>query len=373
VRITNVTTQLIPPRWSLVRIETDDGLVGYGEPTLEGHASTVCACIAELTPLLVGEDPRRIEHLWQMLYRGGFYKGGPVLVSAISGLEQALWDIVGKHHGVPVYELLGGACRDRIRMYRGAGGGTPEAAAESARAAKAAGFTCLKTGGPEGAVRLIDHPRLIDEAVAKVAAMRSAVGDDFDIAVDCHGRLSPAMAVRLCDALADLKPMFVEEPIPPENLDALAQVTRKSRVPIATGERLYTKWAFRDALERCELAVVQPDVSHAGGILECKKIGALAECWYTALAPHCPLGPLALAACLQVDACTPNFLVQEHTPPALGVGYLKQPLVVENGHIALPTGPGLGIELDEEAIAAMAPHAWLTPQLRHEDGSVADW
>ncbi len=373
MKITRVSCQLIPPRWSLVRIETDEGIVGYGEPTLEGHARTAITCVEENAPLLIGEDPRRIEHLWQVLYRGAFYRGGPLLTSALSGIEQALWDIVGKYHGVPVYELLGGPCRDRIRMYRGVGGATPEAAAAAALAAKEQGFDCLKTGAADGACRLIDTPRIVDDAVARIAAMREAVGRDFDIAIDCHGRFSPAMALRFCDAVADLTPMFVEEPVLPENVDALAALTRKARVPIATGERLYTKWEFREVLEKCELAVVQPDLSHAGGISESKKIAALAEAWYVALAPHCPLGPVALAACLQVDACCPNFLVQEHTPDALGKGYLRQPLVVENGHIALPTGPGLGIELDEEAIAAMPSHDWLTPQLRHADGSVADW
>jgi galactonate dehydratase len=373
VKIVSVTARLIPPRWSLVRIETDTGLVGWGEPTLEGHARSAVTCVQENAPLLVGEDPRRVAHLWQALYRGSFYRGGPLLTSALSGIEQALWDIVGKDLGVPVYALLGGACRDRIRMYAHAGGATPEEAAASARRLQAQGFDCLKTGAVNEPTALVDTPRVVDEAVARIAAIRAAVGTDFDIAIDCHGRLSPAMALRFCDAVEPLRPMFVEEPVLPDNVEALARLTRQARVPIATGERLFTKWAFREVLERCTLAVVQPDLSHAGGILECHTIAMLAEAWYAGLAPHCPLGPVALAACLQVDACCPNFLVQEHGAAALGAGYLKQPFVVERGYIALPTGPGLGIEVDEEAIAAMPEHDWLTPQWRHKDGSVADW
>ncbi|MCC7493218.1 MAG: galactonate dehydratase [Fimbriimonadaceae bacterium] len=373
MKITAVTTRLLPPRWSLVRIETDAGIVGYGEPTLEGQAKTACVAVEQLARTLIGEDPRRIEHLWQAMYRGGFYRGGPILCSAISGIEQALWDIVGKLHGVPVYALLGGACRDKIRMYCHAGGNTPAEAAAAARRAQEAGFTALKTGMVSGATQIVDTPRVVDEAVARIAAMREAVGREMDIAIDCHGRLSTAMAIRLCDAVADLQPMFVEEPVLPENVDALKKVVAHVNVPIATGERLFTKFGFRPVLEAGAADIVQPDLSHAGGILECKKIAAMAEAWYAGLAPHCPLGPISLAACLQLDACCPNFVIQEHTIGALGEGYLRQPLVIENGYLALPTGPGLGIELDEEAIAAMPEHDWVTPQLRHSDGSVADW
>lgn len=373
MKITRITTQLIPPRWSLVRIETDEGLVGYGEPTLEGHAATACAWIEETAPLLIGEDPTRIEHLWQVLYRGGFYRGGPLQVSAISGLEQALWDLTGKAWGRPVYQLLGGACRDKIRVYCHAGGATPEAAAEAARRAKEAGYDCLKTGAANGPQRLIELPATVDADVARIGAMRDAVGRDFDIAIDCHARFTPAMALRFCDAVADLSPMFVEEPIMPENIDALARLTAKARVPIATGERLVTKYEFRDLLERCDIAVVQPDLSHAGGLAECRKIAVLAEAWYAGLAPHCPLGPVALAACLHVDAASPNFLVQEHIADALTAPWVKNPPRVENGYVALPEGPGLGLEIDEDVLADLPPHNWLTPQWRLNDGAVADW
>ncbi len=373
MKITRVTGRLLPPRWAVVKIETDEGLVGWGEPTLEGFARTALTCVDELSRGLIGEDPRRVEHLWQALYRGQFYRGGPIICSAISGIEQALWDITGKYYQTPVYNLLGGPVRDQIRMYCHAGGGTPEQAAAAAAQAKAKGFDCLKTGMTAGACRTIDAPQQVDETVSRIGAMRDAVGRDFDIAIDCHGRLSVPMAIRLCDAVADLLPMFVEEPILCENVEALAQIARKVHVPLATGERLFTKFGFRELLEKGAAHILQPDVSHAGGIFETKKIAAMGEAWYAGLAPHCPLGPVALAACLQVDACCPNFLVQEHTTPALGAGILKTPFEIVDGHIALPTGPGLGIEIDEAAVAALGDHDWATPQLRHADGSVADW
>ena len=374
MKITRISTRLVPPRWSLVKIETDEGLVGWGEPTLEGLARTACTCVEELGRGLIGEDPRRVEHLWQSLYRGQFYRGGSLVLSALSGIEQALWDITGKFYNTPVYNLFGGAVRDRIRMYCHAGGSTPDQAAEAARNARAAGFTALKTGMTAGATRIVDSPQVVDDTVARIAAMREAVGRDFDIAIDCHGRLSPAMAIRLCDAVADLMPMFVEEPVLPENVDALLQVARHVNVPLATGERLFTRFEFRQVLQDGAIAIVQPDVSHAGGIGETRKIAAQAETCYAGLAPHCPLGPVALAACLQVDACSPNFVIQEHTAGALGAGYLRQPFVIQDGYIELPTGPGLGIDIDEEAVIAMGEHDWATPQLRHaDDGSVADW
>jgi len=374
VKIAKIETRLIPPRWSLVRIETECGLVGWGEPTLEGQAATACQAVEQFGRVLIGEDPRRIEHLWQSMYRGGFYRGGPILCSAISGIEQALWDIVGKHYDTPVYNLLGGAVRDRIRMYCHSGGGTPEQAALAAEVAKTKGFTALKTGMTPGATRLVDSPAVVDAVVDRIAAMRDAVGRDFDIAIDCHGRLTPAMATRLIRAVEPYQPMFVEEPVLPENVEALAAVTHKVDTPIATGERLFTKFGFRPVLEAGAAHILQPDPSHCGGILEAKKIAAMGEAYYAGLAPHCPLGPVTLAAALQIDACCPNFLIQEHTNGALGDGYITNPFEVVDGYIALPTGPGLGIEIDEEKINAMEPHQWITPQIRHEDdGSVADW
>lgn len=371
MKITKLETLFFKPRWLFLKVHTDEGITGLGEPIVEGRAQTVAAAVHEIGRYLIGQDPRRIEHHWQAIYRGQFYRGGPVLTSALSGIEQALWDITGKWLGQPVYQLLGGAVRERIRVYGHMGGTSLEEYAASARKSVAAGFTALKTS-PFGAVQIVDTPAQVEKAVARFAAIREAVGPEVDIGIDFHGRCSPAMSVRLARALEPYHPMFIEEPVLPENVDALVTVARSTSIPIATGERLFTKWGFREVLEKQAAAILQPDVSHAGGILECKKIAAMAECYYAAVAPHCPLGPVALAACLQLDACTPNFLVQEHV--SLGEGYLKEPFRIVDGYIPLPTRPGLGIELDEEALKdKVHDGSWETPRLWHADGSVADW
>jgi len=371
MKITKLETLFVKPRWLFLKVHTDEGIVGLGEPIVEGRAQTVAAAVHEAGRYLIGQDPRRIEHHWQAIYRGAFYRGGPVLCSALSGIEQALWDITGKWLGQPVYQLLGGATRDKIRMYGWLRGDTNEEYIKSAAVSVSAGFTALKTG-LFNAVNIIDSPAFVQAAADKFAEIRNAVGPKVDVGIDFHGRVSPAMAIRLAHALEPYHPMFIEEPVLPENVDALVTVARSTSIPIATGERLFTKWGFREVLEKQAAVVLQPDLSHAGGILECKKIAAMAECYYAAIAPHCPLGPIALAACLQLDACIPNFLVQEHV--TLGEGYLKQPFKITQGYIELPTGPGLGIELDEAAMADKYDDgSWETPRLWHADGSVADW
>lgn len=371
MRITRLETIHVKPRWLFLKVHTDEGIVGLGEPVVEGRAQTVEAAVHEAGRYLIGQDPRRIEHHWQAIYRGAFYRGGPVLCSALSGIEQALWDITGKWLGVPVYQLLGGAVRDSIRMYRWVGGRTPEECAEAAKRAVADGFTTLKTALFDR-MRIVDAPEAVDRAVAKFAAMREAVGPGVDIAVDFHGRTSPAMAIRLAKALEPYSPMFIEEPVLPENVDALAAVTRATSIPIATGERLFTKWGFREVLEKQAAAIIQPDLSHAGGISEARKIAAMAEAYYVGVAPHCPLGPISLAACIQLDACIPNFLCQEHA--TTGEGYLKKPFQVRAGHVDLPRKPGLGIELDDDAVSEKRFSGdWDNPLLIDEDGAVADW
>ncbi|MBN1285042.1 MAG: galactonate dehydratase, partial [Anaerolineae bacterium] len=308
---------------------------------------------------------------WQAIYRGQFYRGGPVLCSALSGIEQALWDITGKWLGQPVYNLLGGATRDRIRVYGWVHGETYGDYIESAKVSAQMGFTALKVG-IVGPVNIVDTRAVVDENVRRFADLRAAVGPEVDIGIDFHGRVSPAMAVRLAKELEPHYPMFIEEPVLPENVDAMATVARSTTIPIATGERLFTKWGFREVLEKQAAVIMQPDLSHAGGILECKKIAAMAECYYGAVAPHCPLGPIALAACVQLDACIPNFLVQEHV--TTGAGYLKEPLKIADGYIELPAKPGLGVELDEDALQdKLYDGSWETPRLWHKDGSVADW
>jgi galactonate dehydratase len=302
----------IPPRWLLLRLETDGDIVGWGEPIVEGRAATVARAVEELLEYVVGRDPRQIEDMVQVMYRGGFYRGGPILTSALSGIEQALWDIRGRMLGVPVYDLLGGRVRDRMRVYAWVGGDRPEEAAEQARQRVAQGYTAVKMNATAEAGYL-EGPAFVDRVVARVMAVREAVGTEVDVALDFHGRVHTALAGELLDALRPARPYFVEEPVLPEHLHVLPELARRTPIPLATGERLFTRWGFRTLLERGGVAIVQPDVSHAGGIWETRKIAAMAEAYDVALAPHCPLGPVALAAALQVDFCTPNALIQEQS------------------------------------------------------------
>jgi len=369
MRIASVEAFPVPPRWVFCKVETDDGLVGWGEATLEGHAATQVAAVEELSRLLVGEDPLRIEYLWQAMYRCGFYRGGPVFMSAISGVDMALWDVFGKVTALPVHQLLGGACRDRVRVYGGLGGDDPAAIREKARECVERGFTAMKFC-PVDATETVDGLDVLKTVEARVAAAREGAGD-ADVALDFHGRIAPAMAIALADVLTPLRPFFIEEPVQCENVDALLEVKRSTSIPIATGERLYGRHGFREVIEKGAAAILQPDLAHAGGITETRKIAAMAETHYMAVAPHCPLGPVALAACIQFALCTPDFLIQEHG--SLGEGYLETPLHVRDGHLSIPDGPGLGVEVDEERVRRMDWSDWDTPRLWHGDGSVADW
>jgi galactonate dehydratase len=352
-------------------MHTDKDIVGLGEPILEGRSRTVAAAVQEIGRVILGKDPRMIEHNWQSVYRWQFYRGGPILTSALSGIEHAMWDILGKSLGVPVYGLLGGPTRHKIRVYKHCGGPAISRHVPSAATAVKEGFTAVKTGIP-GPLKYVDTLARVRQVERYFGSMRRTVGPDVDIAIDFHGKASPAMSIRLAKALEPHHPMFIEEPVLPGNVDELVRVARSTSIPIATGERLFTKWDFREVIQRQAATVLQPDLSHAGGISEVKKIAALAECYYASIAPHCPLGPIALAASIQLDACIPNFLIQEHV--TLGEGYLKEPFEVVDGHIPLPTKPGLGIELDEDALAdKIYDGTWEhTPSL-HDDGSVADF
>lgn len=372
MKITALKTYHVRPRWLLLKIETDAGIHGWGEPLLEGRALTVEAAVQEMARTLVGEDPTRIEHLWQRYYRGSFYRGGPILMSALSGIEQALWDIKGKAANLPVHELLGGRVRDRIRLYGWLNlAATGDYVAEAARAVEAQEFTAYKFV-PVPAAEHLESPRYIDEVVETVSGLREKLGDSIDMALDFHGRCSPALAKQLCRALEPSRPLFIEEPVLPTNPRALREIARSTTIPIAAGERLYTRWDFSELLHDQAVAVIQPDLSHCGGIFEARKISAMAEIHDIAIAPHCPLGPIALAACLQLDACTPNFLCQEHM--TLGETLLTNPIQVENGYALLPEGPGLGVEIDPEKLEAEAfDGVWETPQFRRKDGSVTEW
>jgi galactonate dehydratase len=382
VKIISLELFKVPPRWLFLKVSTDESIVGWGEPIVEGRAETVRTAVEEMSGYLVGENPFRIEDHFQVLYRGGFYRGGPVLTSALSGIEQALWDIKGRALGVPVYELLGGAAREKMRVYNWIGGDRPADAAESAKAQRAAGFTAVKMNATEE-LDYLDSPTKIDAAVARLAAVREAGGPELGIGIDFHGRAHKSMAKTLARELEPYRPMFIEEPVLPGNEEALREIARHTTTPIALGERLYTRWDFKRVLVDGYVDILQPDISHAGGILETRKIAAMAEAFDVAVAPHCPLGPIALAASLQLDACTPNAIIQEQS---LGIHYNQESdlldylvnedvFAYQDGYVAIPAGPGLGIEIDEEKVreAARTGHDWRNPVWHTADGAVAEW
>ncbi len=382
MKITQVELFKVPPRWLFVKVSTDEGLCGWGEPIVEGRADTVKACVEELTPYLIGANPMRIEDLFQVMYRCGFYRGGPVLTSALSGIEQALWDIKGKFYGAPVYDLLGGACRDTIPVYSWIGGEAPDDVADAARAKQLEGFPAIKMNATEK-MHYIDTNTKLDGVLARVAAIRETCGRDFGIALDFHGRVHKAMAKVLARELEPFRLMFIEEPVLSEQYEAFKEIASYTSTPIATGERMYTRWDFKKIFEQGVVNIIQPDLSHAGGILECRKIAAMAEAYDVAVAPHCPLGPIALAACLQLDACTPNALIQEQS---LGIHYnqgndlldcLRDASVFhyQEGKVAMPTAPGLGIDIDEDKVRALDKigHTWKNLVWRNDDGTVAEW
>jgi galactonate dehydratase len=380
-KIGRVETFLVPPRWLFVRVETGSGIVGWGEATCEGRSETVRTAVDQLSELLVGRDALRIEDHWQVMTKGSFYRGGPILASAVSGLDQALWDIAGKRYGAPVHQLLGGPVRDRIRVYSWVGGDEPSEVADHIGAQIEAGMTAVKMNA-SGRMSPIASVAELDGVVRRVAAAREVLGEDRDVAVDFHGRFTLANARRVAPLLEPFRPLFLEEPVIPENSHLIAEFVRSTTAPVSTGERLYSRQEFLPVLQ-AGIAVAQPDLSHAGGITEVRKIAALAEVYDVQLAPHCPLGPLALAACLQVGFATPNYLIQEQS---IGIHYNlgaevldyvlnSTPFSFVDGHVERLTAPGLGIEIDEDAVrmADKRGHAWRSPAWRHPDGSYAEW
>ncbi|MFD1985143.1 galactonate dehydratase [Mesorhizobium newzealandense] len=382
MKIISLTTYIVPPRWLFLKIETDAGVTGWGEPVVEGRALTVEAAVKELGDYLIGKDPRLIEDHWTVMHRGGFYRGGPILMSAIAGIDQALWDIKGKALGVPVHELLGGKLRDSIKVYSWIGGDRPAEVAAGAREMVARGFLALKMNGTEE-LQIVDSHDRIDAAVERVAMVREAVGPNIGIAVDFHGRVHRPMARILVKELEPYRLMFIEEPVLSENREALKEIAALGSTPIALGERLYSRWDFKSVFEEGVVDIIQPDLSHAGGITECRKIAAMAEAYDVAVAPHCPLGPIALAACLQLDAVSYNCFIQEQS---LGIHYNaandlldyaanKDVFRYEDGYVAIPDGPGLGVEIDEDYVKERAKegHRWRNPIWRHKDGSFAEW
>jgi len=382
MKITAITTYLVPPRWLFVRIETDAGIVGWGEPIVEGRAHTVAAAVEELSDYLIGKDPRHIEDHWNVLYRGGFYRGGPILMSALAGIDQALWDIHGKALGVPVHALLGGPVRDRIRVYSWIGGDRPADTARAASEAVARGFTAVKMNGTEE-MQIVDTHDKVTRVLENVQAVRDAVGPDIGLAVDFHGRVHKPMAKVLMRELTPFGLMFIEEPVLSEHLEAIPELAALSPAPIALGERLYSRFDFKRVLQTGGVDILQPDPSHSGGITETRKIAAMAEAYDVAIALHCPLGPIALAANLQLDAVCYNAFIQEQS---LGIHYNasndlldylvdRSPFDYKEGFVRIPDGPGLGIEINQSYVDERAAegHRWRNPIWRHADGSVAEW
>ncbi|TVT27079.1 galactonate dehydratase [Salinicoccus cyprini] len=372
----------VPPRWLFLKVETDDGLVGWGEPVIEGKAATVKAAVAELMDTIIGKDPMNIEGIWNELYRAGFYRGGPILMSALAGIDQALWDIKGKYYNAPVHQLLGGKAREKIKVYSWVGGDRPVDVGAAALELKNTGITAVKMNATEE-LQYIDSYSKVDAVLERVASIREMCGNDFGIGIDFHGRVHKPMAKVLAKELEQFRPMFLEEPALPENNENLRDIAMHTSIPIATGERMFSKWQFKTLLQDGYVDIIQPDLSHAGGITECKKIISMAEAYDVAAAPHCPLGPIALAACIQVDATCHNAVIQEQS---LGIHYNKGNDILDyvtdasvfeytEGHVEVLDKPGLGIEINEDYVRerSMVGHNWKNPVWLHQDGSIAEW
>ena len=382
MKITEVNTYFVRPRWGFVEIITDEGLTGWGEAVLEGHAKAVLACVQEYKDYLIGFDPADIEGIWSTIYRAGFYRGGGVLMSALSGIDQALWDIKGKVFDEPVYQLMGGRCRNKMKVYSWIGGDRPSDVGAAAKEKMDAGFRAIKMNATEE-LQMIDSYDKLDAVLERVAAIRETCGKYFGIAIDFHGRVHKPMAKVLAKKLEEFDPMFIEEPVLCENMELFPEIAAACNIPIATGERLFSRYDFKRLLQIGGVDIIQPDLSHAGGITEVKKIAAMAESYDVALAPHCPLGPIALAACLNVDATSYNAVIQEQS---IGIHYNVGKSVLDyvknqddfqftDGYVDLPKKAGLGVDVNKNLVIEenITPHNWKNPVWHHEDGSVAEW
>ncbi|PQE30833.1 mandelate racemase muconate lactonizing enzyme domain-containing protein [Rutstroemia sp. NJR-2017a WRK4] len=379
-KIASIEYFRVPPRWLFVKIKDDEGHIGWGEASLEGHTQAVEGCLDAYIERYTGMDSDDIEHIWQMSWRTGFYRGGPVLMSALSGIDIALWDLKARRLNVPIYQLLGGKVRDKIKVYAWIGGDRPSDIAAQAKARKDQGFTAVKMNATED-VGWLDTPAALDGCIDRVKAVKNL---GLDVGVDCHGRLHKPMTKQLARALEPHRPMFLEEPLLSEHIDGIKAISELTGIPIALGERLHSRWDVRPFLEKGVVDILQPDISHCGGISEMRRIAAMAEAYDVALAPHCPLGPIALAANIQIAAATPNHVIQEMS---LGIhynvggqdltSYTLNPEVwkVTNGYIDLMTGPGLGISIDEEEVRKLSVGAkpWVSPGFIGPGGEIREW
>lgn len=381
MKITSLKTWVVPPRWLFLKIETDEGISGWGEPILEGHAETLKAAVHELEDVLIGCDPSRIEDIWQMIYRNGCYRGGPVLMSALAGVDMALWDIKGKALGAPIHTLLGGPVRDRIRTYQWCGGDKPSDLIGGVKAVQSNGYSAAKFNIC-AELQIVDTYAAVDRIVKSLFELREAVGDEMDLAFDFHGRVHAPMARVLLKELEPLRPIFVEDAVVSAMIETMADLARSTSIPLCIGERLHSRYDFKRVFELRAAQVINPDTAHVGGISEMVRIGHWAEAYDVALAPHCPIGPIALAASLQVDAICHNAFIQEQS---IGIHYntgadvldylVPGGIEIDNGDLLIPRGPGLGIEVDQEKVEELSRvgHRWRAPIWRHKDGSIAEW
>ncbi|GJN74934.1 mandelate racemase/muconate lactonizing enzyme family protein [Purpureocillium lilacinum] len=383
-KIASIEYFRVPPRWLFVKITDEDGRAGWGEASLEGHTQAVEGCLDAWATQYTGLEADDIEHIWQMSWRKTFYRGGPVFMSALAGIDIALWDLKARKLNVPIYELLGGKLRSKLKVYAWIGGDRPDDVEAQASARKAQGFTAVKMNATSD-VGWLDSPAALDSCLARVSAVR-ALG--LDAGVDFHGRLHRPMAKQLAARLAPLQPLFIEEPLLSEHVEGIRSLAQQSTLPIALGERLHSRWDLKPFLEPpgCCIDVLQPDICHVGGISELRRMAAMAEAYDVALAPHCPLGPVALAASMQVDAAAANFAIQEMS---LGIHYnvggydllsylaegSRDAWRVEDGYVQLMGGPGLGIEIDEEKVraASRGAEAWVSPGFFGPGGELREW
>jgi galactonate dehydratase len=372
----------VPPRWLFLKLTTSSGITGWGEPVLEGRTDSVAGAVMDLKEYIIGHDASRIEDLFNVLSKGGFYRGGAVLMSAISGIEQALWDIKGKALDTPVYNLMGGAVRDKVRVYGWIGGDTPDELLENAEERIKAGYTALKMNA-SGKMEWLTTPGDIKIIKNNIAELRRSIGDVINIGLDFHGRIHKSAIKALLSELEEFHPMFYEEPVLPEFTDQLREISAYTTIPIALGERLIARSEFKKLISEGIVDIIQPDISHAGGIWETRKIAAMAEASDIAIAPHCAIGPIAFAAALQLNTCTPNAVIQESS---LGIHYNegydlmdyitnKDDFKMKDGFISNLSRPGLGVEINEVFVSEMSKvgHNWRNPLWRAEDGSLLEW
>ncbi|MBM6837282.1 galactonate dehydratase [Clostridium saudiense] len=381
MKITEIKVYTVKPRWIFVKVSTDEGIDGWGEMISGTKTDTVVAGAYELGKRIIGRNPFEIERIWQELHRS-FFRGGPINGTIVSGIEMALWDIKGKALNVPVYELLGGAARDRIMVYSWIGGDRPDDVVREAIDRRDRGFKAIKMNATEE-LHYVDSFDKVQAVVERVKSIREAVGFDLNIGIDFHGRVHKPMAKVLAKELEPYKLMFLEEVVLPENEEAFREVANHTSTPLATGERLYTRWEFKNILKEGAIDIIQPDIALCGGILETRKIAAMAEAFDVAVAPHAPYGPIALAATLQLDVCTPNVFIQEQS---LGIHYNKgfdlldfvknkEIFQYKDGYLDIPTKPGLGIEIDEELVEKVSAEGlyWTNPSWKNYDGTIAEW